>query len=120
MKRAIRSRFKLIGTALAWLAPITLAVIWLVLNPQQTLAMASFVREHSMVLMFIRWSLYGALLLAWPTIARRAVNTAQRSAEQAESQYQTLLAWRWPIARLLVVYELLFPLNILAKLGAWL
>lgn len=120
MKRAIRSRLKLVGTTLAWLTPIILAVLWLVLNPQQTLAMASFVREYSPVLMLIRWSAYAAVLWAWPAIARRVVRTAQRSPEQAETQYQTVLGWRWPIARLLVVYELLFPLNIVAKVGAWL
>src|SRR5690625_5933409 len=85
MKRAIRSRLKLIGTALIWLTPIMLAVIWLMLNPQQTLAMASFVREHSMVLMFIRWSLSGALLLAWPTIARDRKSTRLNSSHVAIS-----------------------------------
>ncbi len=79
------------------------------------------VREHSQILLVVRCFFYAGVVWAWPTIAWRVVSSSdQLSPEDVRIQYQKVLAWRWQIARLLVVYELVFPLNILATLGDWL
>lgn len=121
MKTLILTRLKQLGTLLVWLIPLIIVGFWLLANPQKTLALAAFVREHSMILMAMRWAFYAGVIWAWPTIAWHVVGSSdQLSQEEARTQYQKVLAWRWQIARLLVVYELVFPLNILATLGDWL
>jgi len=89
-------------------------------NATSVLNLSQSISDHFWVITGARWTIYGLLIGLWPNVARMIARIAIKSGDSKEKRdyiLATVLGWRSPLARALVVYELLFPLNLAAWLG---
>lgn len=94
---------------------LALIAVLALLPADAAVDLGRFAEAHFWWLTGIRWFLYALVMLSWPRIARWG---AMGSDGIRWETYQKLRAGRWPVLRVLIVYELLFPFNLIGKLGA--
>jgi|TARA_R110000850_G_scaffold58653_7_gene136105 hypothetical protein len=89
---------------------------WMTQSPDRAQSLSRFVEASFWWLTASRWLVYTLLIINWPRISRwLAKSFAQRKDQNQVLDYA--MQWRWPLLRVLVVYELLFPFNIIGSLG---
>lgn len=116
--RSLRRLVRVLAIIAVSLAVLMMLGLWAARNPGQALALGEFFRDNFWAIAALRWSLYLALILAWPWLSAWLAKVATPCRpEQRGDAWQALMTWRWPLARILVVYELLFPLNLIGWMG---
>jgi len=92
--------------------------LWAARNPASALVLGDFFRDNFWVIAALRWSLYLAVISAWPWLSAWLAKLATPGRpERRPDAWRALMSWRWPLARILVVWELLFPLNLVGWIG---
>lgn len=102
----------------AFLLVVGLLGLWLVQYPDAVLGMSDVVQQHFWPLAMTRWLAYTVFLMfCWPRIAA----WCGRLDDTVNAELTTaVMSWRWPLLRIVVVYELLFPFNIFSFVGGYL
>lgn len=89
---------------------------WMIQSPERAQSLSTFAEASFWWLTVSRWLAYTLLIISWPRISRwLAKSFAQRKDQKQVLDYA--MRWRWPLLRVLVVYELLFPFNLIGSLG---
>lgn len=98
---------------------LTLLGFWMIQSPERAQSLSAFAEASFWWFTALRWIVYVALIVGWP----RFVDWFVKTFVDAESRFHVAdhaMRWRWPLLRVLIVYELLFPFNLIATLGSWL
>ena len=89
---------------------------WMIQSPERAQSLSTFAETSFWWLTASRWLAYTLLIISWPRISRwLAKSLAHRKDQNQVLDYA--MRWRWPLLRVLVVYELLFPFNLIGSLG---
>lgn len=89
-------------------------------NPTGVLSLSEAMQRYFWLIAGVRWATYGLLIVFWPSVAGALTRLATRSGNTREKKdhiLRTVQRWRWPLARILAVYEVMFPLNMAGWLG---
>src|SRR5690606_21934575 len=114
-----KKRTAFILATLAIVIVLMLLGFWMIQSPERARSLSTFAEASFWWLTASRWIVYTALIVGWP----RCVYFLVETFIDAESRLQVAdyaMRWRWPLLRVLIVYELLFPFNLIGYLGNWL
>ncbi|UTF61251.1 MULTISPECIES: hypothetical protein [Gilvimarinus] len=90
---------------------------WMIQSPERAQSLGTFAEASFWWLTVSRWLAYTLLIISWPRISLwLAKSFVER--EDHHQVFDYAMRWRWPLLRVLVVYELLFPFNIIGSLGS--
>ncbi|WP_157484884.1 hypothetical protein [Gilvimarinus polysaccharolyticus] len=114
-----KKRMAFILATLAIVIVLTLLGFWMIQSPERARSLSTFAEVSFWWFTASRWIVYTALIVGWPRLVYWFVETFI----DAESRLQVAeyaMRWRWPLLRVLIVYELLFPFNFVGYVGNWL
>lgn len=114
-----KKRIAFILATLAIVIVLMLLGFWMIQSPERAQSMSTFVEASFWWFTATRWIVYVILIAGWP----RFVDWFVKTFIDADSRLQVAdyaMRWRWPLLRVLIVYELLFPFNVIGYLGSWL
>ncbi|WP_339616302.1 hypothetical protein [uncultured Gilvimarinus sp.] len=114
-----KKRLMFILATLAIVIVLTLLGFWMIQSPERAQSLSTFAEASFWWFTASRWIVYVALIAGWP----RFVDWFVKTFIDADSRLQVAdyaMLWRWPLLRVLVVYEVLFPFNLIGYLGNWL
>lgn len=89
-------------------------------NPTVTRAPAQVISDHFWMITALRWAVYAAVIACWPQVTAGLTRLAVTSKDTEDKRVHvqsSIEGWRWPTARILVFYEVMFPLNLAGWLG---
>ena len=114
-----KKRLMFILTTLVIVIVLVLLGFWMIQSPERAQSLRTFAEASFWWFTALRWIVYISLITGWP----RFVDWFVKTFIDVDSRLQVTdyaMRWRWPLLRVLIVYELLFPFNLIAALGNWL
>jgi hypothetical protein len=110
--RSVKRRICMGFIVLAVMAVVVGLASYFARHPDQALHLEAWQHTLFWPLTLFRWLMYSLVYLSWRGLATRLSRGNATIAQDADR-------WRGVFLRLVIVYEVLFPFDMVSKVGGW-